>query len=127
MKWMRDIFLLDLPEWTFVVCYWFLPLTIKPEWNRCMKNSFMYSFLCWWKILFGLGLTYRVGVKLRNMKMDFNTGGTWRRVGQWTLMMKIYDLLYSSKLLSNNKCKNHSEDGIFFTYYYLLLDNDLAE
>ena len=25
------------------------------------------------------------------LKMDFNTGGTWRRVGQWTLMMKIYD------------------------------------
>ena len=22
------------------------------------------------------------GVKVRNMKMDFNTGGTWRRVGQ---------------------------------------------
>ena len=21
-----------------------------------------------------------VGVKVRNMKMDFNTGGTWRRV-----------------------------------------------
>ena len=32
-----------------------------------------------------------IGVKVRNMKMDFNTGGTWRRVGQWTLMMKIYD------------------------------------
>ena len=23
-----------------------------------------------------------VGVKVRNMKMDFNTGGTWRQVGQ---------------------------------------------
>ena len=23
-----------------------------------------------------------VGVKVRNMKMDFNTGGTWRGVGQ---------------------------------------------
>ena len=23
-----------------------------------------------------------LGVKVRNMKMDFNTGGTWRRVGQ---------------------------------------------
>ena len=22
-----------------------------------------------------------LGVKVRNMKMDFNTGGTWRRVG----------------------------------------------
>ena len=30
-------------------------------------------------------------VKVRNMKMDFNTAGTWHRVRQWTLMMKIYD------------------------------------
>ena len=27
-------------------------------------------------------LVYIVGVKLRNMKMDFNTGGAWHRVGQ---------------------------------------------
>ena len=32
-----------------------------------------------------------LGVKVRNMKMDFNTGGTWHRVGQWTLMIKFYD------------------------------------
>ena len=25
--------------------------------------------------------TRQLGVKVRNMKMDFNTGGTWRRVG----------------------------------------------
>ena len=25
---------------------------------------------------------YVLGVKVRNMKMDFNTGGTWHRVGQ---------------------------------------------
>ena len=25
---------------------------------------------------------YILGVKVRNMKMDFNTGGTWRQVGQ---------------------------------------------
>ena len=24
----------------------------------------------------------QLGVKVRNMKMDYNTGGTWRRVGQ---------------------------------------------
>ena len=47
-----------------------------------------------------------IGVKVRNMKMDFNTGGTWRRVGQWTLIMKIYD---------------------FFTYYYTQQLNNLAE
>ena len=29
-----------------------------------------------------------LGVKVQNMKMDFITGGTWRRVAQWTLMMK---------------------------------------
>ena len=26
--------------------------------------------------------TYLVGVKIRNLKVDFKTGGTWRRVGQ---------------------------------------------
>ena len=34
-----------------------------------------------------------LGVQVRNMKMDFNTGGTWCRVGQRTLMM-IYDFFF---------------------------------
>ena len=38
--------------------------------------------------------TLVLGVKVRNMKMDFNTGGTWRRVGQWTLIMKTYDFFF---------------------------------
>ena len=42
---------------------------------------------------------YILGDKVRNMKMDFNTGGTWRRVGQWTLMMKIYDFFVWLSLL----------------------------
>ena len=29
-----------------------------------------------------INITYNLGVKVRNMKMDFNTAGTWRRVGQ---------------------------------------------
>ena len=41
-------------------------------------------------------LVYRVGVKVQNMKMDFNTGGTWRQIGQSTLMMKICDILLFS-------------------------------
>ena len=53
------------------------------------------------------------------MKMDFKTGGTWCQVGQWTLIMKIYD----KKII----CKNNCKAGILFTYYYLLVDNDLAE
>ena len=27
-------------------------------------------------------IIYNLGVHVRNMKMDFNTGGTWRQVGQ---------------------------------------------
>ena len=42
-------------------------------------------------------------VKIRNLKVDFKTGGTWRQVRQWTLMMKIYDLFHSAKSLSSNK------------------------
>ena len=34
-----------------------------------------------------------LGVKIRNLKVDFKTGGTWRWVGQWTLMIKINDFL----------------------------------
>ena len=37
------------------------------------------------------GNSWTLGVQVRNMKMDINTGGTWHRVGQWTLMMKTYD------------------------------------
>ena len=36
----------------------------------------------------------KLGVKVRNMKMDFNTGGIWRWVRQCTLMMKIYDYFF---------------------------------
>ena len=31
------------------------------------------------KILIGI---YRLGVKIRNLKVNFKTGGTWLRVGQ---------------------------------------------
>ena len=46
-----------------------------------------------------------LGVTVRKKKMDFNTGagGTWQQVGQWTLMMKIYDFFYSAKSLSSNE------------------------
>ena len=32
---------------------------------------------------------YGLGVKIRNLKVDFKTGGTWRWVGQ-TLIMNIH-------------------------------------
>ena len=35
------------------------------------------------------------------MKMDFNTGGTWGCIGQWTLMTKTYDLFYLAKTFSS--------------------------
>ena len=53
--------------------------------------------------------TYNLGVKIRNLKVDFKTGGTWRRVRQWTLIMKIYDFFIRlSRLVSvcNNINKN---------------------
>ena len=31
---------------------------------------------------FGIFGGFGLGVKVRNMKIDFNTGGTWHRVGQ---------------------------------------------
>ena len=38
----------------------------------------------------------KLGVKIWNLKIDFKTGGTWRRVRQWTLIMNIYDFFYST-------------------------------
>ena len=43
----------------------------------------------------------RLGVKVRNMKMDFNIYGTWRQVTFEKLMMKIYDFFYSAKSFSH--------------------------
>ena len=37
-----------------------------------------------------------LGVKIRKLKVDFMTGGTWRRVRQWTLIMNIYDFFSST-------------------------------
>ena len=71
-----------------------------------------------------------LGVQIRNMKMDFNTGSTWHWIGQWTLMMKIYDLFFiglSLLVVPYNNIKNHHEDGLFFTYYYMGQLNNLAE
>ena len=31
-----------------------------------------------------------VGVKIQNLKVNFMTGGTWRQVGQWSLILNIY-------------------------------------
>ena len=60
-----------------------LKKTLKPQ-NIC-KQTHKYNINQIHVIL---------GVKVRNMKMHFNTGCTWRRVGQWTLMMQIYVLLF---------------------------------
>ena len=43
----------------------------------------------------------RLGVKVRNTKMDLNIHGTWRRVTFEKLMMKIYDFFYSAKSFSH--------------------------
>ena len=43
--------------------------------------------------------TLQLGVKILNLKMDFNIYGTWRRVGQWALMMKIYDFFLFGKVV----------------------------
>ena len=64
--------------WHWMLITWW---QLVKSWRRKADNIFLEK----------VEITYVLGVKVRNMKMDFNTGGTWRRVGQWTLMMKIYD------------------------------------
>ena len=44
------------------------------------------------------------GVRVQNMKIDFNTRGTWRRVGQWMLANdENLWFFYSAYSLSSNK------------------------
>ena len=43
----------------------------------------------------------RVGIQIRNMKMDFNFHCTWRWVTFEKLLMKIYDFFYWAKSLSH--------------------------
>ena len=43
----------------------------------------------------------KLGVNIRNMKIDFNIYGTWRLVMFEKLMMKIYDFFYSAKSFSH--------------------------
>ena len=79
----------------------FLGVSIKGVWKKGFAS---YGTQCANYVqLYLYHNSYVLGVKVWNMKMDFNTGGTWRRVGQWTLMMKSYDFFYSAKSLSGNK------------------------
>ena len=66
-------------------------------------------------------ILYLLGVKVRNMKMDLNIYGTWRRVGQWTLMMKMYDFFIRLCFLVapyNNIKKSSLRWKIFDTLLY---------
>ena len=38
----------------------------------------------------------KLGVKIRKLKVYFKTGGTWRRVSQWTLIMIFKKKIYSA-------------------------------
>ena len=69
----------------------------KISYKIANEISFLHKDVTFWRY------TRTLGVKVRNMKMDFNIGGTLRRVGQWALMMKINDFFYSAKSLSSNK------------------------
>ena len=58
-----------------------------------------------------------LGVKIRNLKVDFKIGGTWRRVGQWTRIMNIYDFFIRlSRLVSKRRRinKNHKDGRFLF-------------
>ena len=40
-----------------------------------------------------------IGIKVQNMKMDFDVGGTWHWTKQGKLIMKINDFLNLSKVI----------------------------
>ena len=108
--------------------------TCAPIFNRmkCRFNADLlyYSCLFWKKCITCKNCTTSIVgglvVKVRNMKMDFNTRGTWRRVGQGTLMMKIYEKIFQLcrlVALYNNIKKSSRRRKIFYTRQL----NDSAE
>ena len=66
--------------------------------EKCSKSKIV--LVCMFHALKNKNIIYILGVKVQNMKMDFNIYGTWRRVGQWTLMMKN-GVFYSAKSFSH--------------------------
>ena len=67
-------------------------------WHVFCRNEWILSIdthqICWQWILLVPKIMLGLGVKIRNMKVDFKTRGTWRQVGQWTLIMNFYDFFY---------------------------------
>ena len=62
-----------------------------------------------------------LGVQVGKMKMDLNIYGTWCQVGQWTLMMKMYDFfIWLSRLITpyNNVKKSSQRWKIFYILLY---------
>ena len=85
------------------------------------EATFYSDFLHWQICRNKIGrVLYILGVKIRNLKVDFKSGGTWRWVGQWTLIMNIYDFsIRLSHLVS--KCwrinKNLPSSWLLFNVY----------
>ena len=70
--------------------------------NTILSIIFLWTIKSdWWflKSLFEFRLHLQLGVNVRIMKMDFITGGTWRRVEQWTPMLKIFSRLLLKRRL----------------------------
>ena len=58
-----------------------------------------------------------IGIKVWNLKIDFNTEGTWRPIKQWTLMMMIYNyyMIWLCRFVAKRvQSCNLREDGRFF-------------
>ena len=57
----------------------------------------------------------QLGVKIRKLKVDFLTGGTWRWVRQWTLIVNIYVFFHwlSRLVTKRSRINKISKDGRF--------------
>ena len=93
--------------------------------------SFLWCFACcqveyFDMFLFGVLARQKVrydilGVKVRNMKMNFNTGGTWHWFGQWTLMIMIFFIWLNRLVALYNNIKKSSRRWKIFYILLLLL------
>ena len=93
------------------------PLRISIFWNLPTLYFISLQVLLFVKIKKAKIYVYCIlGIKIRNLKIDFNTRGSQHRVKQWTLIMMIYDNMISlSRLVAKHvQSCNLWEDGIFF-------------
>ena len=107
-------------SWTSVMAHTLMNATTRTSFEKQCQNwwlcdIFRFSLLEKMSIILYEGPI--LGVKIRNLKVNSKTGGTWRQVRQWTMIMNIYDFFYSTYLLSLKTPAYKQKSSIFAIFF----------